>query len=101
MEKFKLTCWRYKTDDEYNNDVAQAKYEAERKGEDPNKVKVRQTKDIDCWAETYYMLPNKQGKRMVNIRMHRGREYHIMASDLAGVLRELDFEVNDLRLRRQ
>lgn len=101
MKRFEPTCYRYKTDLEFEADEFNARHEAGLKGEDPDKVKVRVTKDIQCFVETYYMNATpenpKKGRRMLKMRFHKGREYHIPARDFALILQTVEFEVRDVR----
>lgn len=101
MKKFEPTCYRYKTDAEFNEDEAKAFAEAKKRGDDTPTVKVRVTKDIKCTVETYYMNATpetpKKGRRMVKVRFHKGREYHMPARDWALILQDSDFDVRDIR----
>lgn len=102
MKKFEPTCYRYKSDKEYENDLIIAKYDAEQKGIDPDTItKVRTTKDIKCTVETYYMnaTPDepRKGRRMVKLRVHKGNEYHMPAKDWSLILQDLEFDVRDVR----
>lgn len=93
MEEFRLSCWRFRSEDEVLVETITRKDAGE---QDP---KVRTTRDILCRATPYYLESTieKTGRRIVKFQLGRGRPFHIPARDLASVLRELQFHVIDMR----
>ncbi len=93
MEEFRLSCWRFRGEDEVLVETMT------RKGAGEQDPKVRTTRDILCRATPYYLEStiDKTGRRIVKFQLGRGTPFHIPARDLAAVLRELEYQVVDVR----
>jgi len=95
MEKLELTCYRFKGEKRFQDDVVD---EQERAEAESRPVKPpRKTIDVRCRVTPYYRKPFKEGQRMVKMRFGSGREYHIPARDFVLLLSSLEFDVRDAR----
>jgi len=93
VEKLKLKSFRFKTDEEYNNELVAAKALAEIKDEDPDKVKVRKTEDIEVWAR-----PLELGSTRRCIEFVASKPVFVVHSrDLKTILESQGWEVKDVR----
>ncbi len=95
MEKLELTCYRFKGEKRYQDDVIDEQETAEM---EQRAIKPpRKTIDVRCQVTPYYRKPFKEGQRVVKMRFGSGREYHIPARDFVAVLEALNFDVRDTR----